>query len=157
MRQTSSAEARFLQRMAVLDDSVEQALELCSLVSEMTGAKLSCFFRIPVKKKNPKWAYLVSKTGSGDVQERIAVEEIDAEALLSGSLSVVQNTKGGPFPEILCAPGMKSGIAIMLQLDSLKGLLLVNHDSPYHFSLQEIQFIEALASLLNLYEKGKPE
>jgi len=129
------------------------AQAVCNITSLLSESSLTTFYRLPKTQinrgKKVSYLYLLAQTGHTTAPERVPSNAEFLQAAVGCEGAVLQNSPGGPFPQLLMNPDMQSGIAIVLGKKApYQGLLIANYTAAYHYTGRTIELFEQIRTLV---------
>src|SRR6056297_2533859 len=129
------------------------AQAVCNVTSLLSESSLTTFYRLPKTQinrgKKVSYLYLLAQTGHTTAPERVPSNAEFLQAAVGCEGAVLQNSPGGPFPQLLMNPDMQSGIAIVLSKKApYQGLLIANYTAAYHYTGRTIELFEQIRTLV---------
>jgi len=137
-------------------DSRKRAFFLCDFIAQRTFSNLVCYYSAG-KDTDPASAELelMAKVGLPPVPRRLSLEPA-LQVSYETHRTVVQTSTTGPFPEVLLARRMQSGIAQYCPtVLGSAGFLIANHKAPFHYTADFIEVIEQLTEMVFCYQGGE--
>jgi len=135
-----------------------RAAAICDIAARQTRSPLAAYYstyKQTVKQRNLRRLGLTSHIGFIRLPESLAMESEVFDVITLGEKAAVRNSEEGPFEEIILQSTMRSGMAVLIdEGKGLSGVLIVNHNAPFHYTGDYIRVFEQLAQLACCIQGG---